>query len=335
MKTPSAARPASRSMAGFRAASSTGTGDGGVIVARNPSELSCRPAKLTADPVSAWRRTAMNSPAVPTGLTNGVPYQPSTMIGLLVPTPAMTRPGAQEASVAKPMAVSAGGRAYMPVMPLPILIEVVRAAIMPSRLNTSGPATSPASPSSTGSVIATRSGSGTLHLAEHSRGVVPDRQAPDPRPGQVEHVDRVEGDRPAFARRPGEGDLDHHGAHLGDTPAGLVDVLGPPGQQARVIGEDGFAALPGPSSGGKQLRVRLPQPGQRVPVLGVDRVEVGADGVAHPASSVRSSFMAPKENRASAGSPNAVMFHITRCRSPAAAYSLSCPATCSGVPQKA
>jgi hypothetical protein len=30
------------------------------------------------------------------------------------------------------------------MMPLPIRIEVVRAAIMPSRLNTSGPATSPA-----------------------------------------------------------------------------------------------------------------------------------------------------------------------------------------------
>ena len=131
-------------MAGFMAASRTGTGDGGVIVARNPAELSCRPAKLTADPVSAWRRTAMNSPAVPTGLTNGVPYQPSTMIGLLVPRPAMTRPGAPEASVAKPIAVSAGGREYMPVTPVPIRIEVVRAAIMPSRLNTSGPATSPA-----------------------------------------------------------------------------------------------------------------------------------------------------------------------------------------------
>ena len=111
MNTPSAARPASRSMAGFMAASRTGTGDGEIIVARKPSELSCRPAKLTANPASAWRRTAMNSPAVPTGLTNGVPYQPSTMIGLLVPRPAMTRPGAQEASVAKPMAVSAGGRA--------------------------------------------------------------------------------------------------------------------------------------------------------------------------------------------------------------------------------
>lgn len=54
-------------MAGFMAASSTGTGDGAFIVARKPAELSCRPAKVTGAPVSAWRRTAMNSPAVPTG----------------------------------------------------------------------------------------------------------------------------------------------------------------------------------------------------------------------------------------------------------------------------
>ena len=54
-------------MAGFMAASSTGTGDGAFIVARKPAELSCRPAKLTADPVSAWRRTVMNSAAVPAG----------------------------------------------------------------------------------------------------------------------------------------------------------------------------------------------------------------------------------------------------------------------------
>jgi hypothetical protein len=53
----------------------------------------------------------MNSRAVATGWPNGLPYQPSTMMGLLTPRPAMTRPGAQEASVAKPIAVSAGGRA--------------------------------------------------------------------------------------------------------------------------------------------------------------------------------------------------------------------------------
>lgn len=90
--------------------------------------------------------------------------------------------------MAKPIAVSAGGLAGQPTIQLPIRIEMVRAAIMPSRLNTSGPATSPAStasfgqfgqrdvsaagsPSSTGSVMATCSG--ILHLTEHRRGVVP------------------------------------------------------------------------------------------------------------------------------------------------------------------
>ncbi len=44
MNTPSAIRPASRSMAGFMAASSTGTGgDGGAMVARNPSDATTCP----------------------------------------------------------------------------------------------------------------------------------------------------------------------------------------------------------------------------------------------------------------------------------------------------
>ena len=98
-------------MAGFIAASSTGTGDGAAKIARKPSDRRACPANETRVPASAWRSTAMNSRTVATGWPNGLPYQPSTMIGLLAPRPAMTRPGAQEASVAKPIAVSAGGRA--------------------------------------------------------------------------------------------------------------------------------------------------------------------------------------------------------------------------------
>ena len=52
----------------------------------------------------------MNSRTVARGCSKSPPCQRPTTMGLLAPMPATIRPGANEARVAKPMAVRAGER---------------------------------------------------------------------------------------------------------------------------------------------------------------------------------------------------------------------------------
>ena len=72
------------------------------------------------------------------------PCQRSITVGLETPTPAITRPGASEASVWNPIASSPTGRVDIGTTPVPIATRSVATAIAVSSAKTSGPATSPA-----------------------------------------------------------------------------------------------------------------------------------------------------------------------------------------------
>src|SRR5207237_2695112 len=128
-------------------------------------------------------------------------------------------------------------------------------------------------PSSTGRVTPTASA--TVYLPPHGRGVVPGGQPPDP-PGpgsQVEHVDRVEGDRPSRGGAAGEGDLHHDGGPAFYPPNGPVLVLGVPTEPSWEVRQDAPAPVPAPRAGRDQSGLRPPCLRHRGPVLAVARAD--------------------------------------------------------------
>ena len=73
------------------------------------------------------------------GLLHGWPCQPSTTCGPDVPRPSSARPPVRRSSVAMVAAVAAGERAGICMIPLPMWICDVRAAIQPIGVTASAP----------------------------------------------------------------------------------------------------------------------------------------------------------------------------------------------------
>ena len=108
--TPSAIAPARRSIPGLNAPTRTGIGASDGSCSRKPRTRTSRPSTSTRSPATTARNAAADSRIVASGARSSRPCQSSTIRCEPAPSPAATRPGASEASVAKAIPVRTGER---------------------------------------------------------------------------------------------------------------------------------------------------------------------------------------------------------------------------------
>ena len=136
MNAPAERSTASRSIFPRRAASTIGIGSAGACSSLNPPA----PAR---SPANAASRKSIVSATLLSGLTSGMPFQPSTMRSEDEPMPSTKRPPDASCSAAACCASSAGPRWKMPTMPVPRRMFSVHAAAIASGVKPSGPFVSP------------------------------------------------------------------------------------------------------------------------------------------------------------------------------------------------